>query len=424
MGHYRLFEWERRRFDAECAVPVAEAESLVRAAEAPAKVLGGPAFEFGRDALTARNLVGVVAAGGSSCEILPKVDRDAREDDAMLRGQLVRMLEVAYDLPVADDAATALDTQSDTLLEVLIARFASLAQDAVRRGLPRAYVAHADDLPALRGRLDATRQFTTLAATPHRLASRYDEFSDDIELNRVMKAAVMRLRRLARSLANRRSLAELALVYADIEDVPPAMLQWHRIVRDRTNNRWQGLLRLAQLILGDQFQNTAHGEADGFALLFDMNKLFERYVAELLAPIAEAAGTELRVQGGLRRCLYPEAGGKALFATETDLRLTQSESTLVVIDTKWKRLADHASKPKMDVDQADIYQVMAYAQVYGCKRTVLLYPGHDGLVSPMPIHHRVGQRDGPVRLTIAKVDVSSHDAARVGLNSLVAQVLT
>jgi 5-methylcytosine-specific restriction enzyme subunit McrC len=77
----------------------------------------------------------------------------------------------------------------------------------------------------------------------------------------------------------------------------------------------------------------------------------------------------------------------------------------------------------VDVDQADIYQVMAYARIYGCERTVLLYPGHDGLVSPMPIHHRVGQIGGPVRITIAKVDVSSHDAALAGLSALVAQVL-
>lgn len=134
MGHYRLFEWERRRFDAECAVPVDEAESLVRAAEASAKLLGGLAFKFGRDALKERNLVGIVAACGSSCEILPKVDRDVREDDAMMRGQLVRMLDVAYGLPVADNAATTLDTQSDTLLEVLIAQFVSLAQDESGRG--------------------------------------------------------------------------------------------------------------------------------------------------------------------------------------------------------------------------------------------------------------------------------------------------
>ena len=55
--------------------------------------------------------------------------------------------------------------------------------------MPRRYVGHEDDLSALRGRLDVKRQFTVLAASPQRLACRFDELSTDIALNRIMKAA-------------------------------------------------------------------------------------------------------------------------------------------------------------------------------------------------------------------------------------------
>ena len=420
MAHHQLFEWEARRFDAENRIPVAEAETLVRAAAAPAKRLKGSqrAFDFGRDALTAQNLVGVVVGAGTACEILPKVDRDASGDAGPLRRQLVAMLGVAHDLPIADDAATTLETQNHTLLEVLIARFVSLLNDAVRRGVPRAYVAHADDLPALRGRLDATRQFTTLAASPQRLACRYDEFSDDIALNQVMKAAVARLRMLARSAANQRALAELALVYADVIAVPAPALRWDRIVPDRTNARWQPPLRLARLILGDRFQNSAAGDADGFALLFDMNVLFERYVEKLLAPVAARAGWRLVGQGGARHCLHPEDGGDPLFATYPDLHLIRDGRVGLVIDTKWKRLADPANDRKMGVSQADLYQMMAYARLYACEALVLLYPHHSGLTAPLPVHHRIAEATGTTRLTIATLDLASHEAARAGLADL------
>jgi 5-methylcytosine-specific restriction enzyme subunit McrC len=421
--HHQLFEWERRRFDADDAIPVCEAERLVRAAIEPARRLKGAhrAFDFGRDALTAQNLVGVVAAGDTSCEILPKIDRHATGDAPALRRQLIGMLSVAHDLPIADDAATTLDTQDHTLLEVLIARFAALAHDAVRRGMPRAYVAHEEDLPALRGRLDVTRQFTTLAATPHRLACRYDEFSDDIALNQVMKAAIQRLRRLARSHGNQRSLAELALIYADVSDVPAAMLRWDQIVPDRTNVRWQGLLRLSKLILGDRFQNSAAGTADGFSLLFDMNALFERYVARLLDPIAANSGVRLRAQGGRQPCLHPETGEDALFETEPDLRLLHRDGGVaVVLDTKWKALTVDRD---MGVKEADLYQMMAYAQIYDCGALVLLYPHHAGLTAPLLAHHRIARIDGPVRLTVASIDVTSHARARTGLVDLLAATL-
>ena len=424
MGHHQLYEWEARRFDAADAVPVGEAERLVCAARAPAARLKGGqcAFDFGREALKAQNLVGVVVAGDASCEILPKVDREASDDAPMLRRQLIGMLAVAHDLPIADDAATMLDTQHHTVLEILIARFCALLGEAVRRGVPRFYVAHADDLPALRGRLDVGRQFTTLAANPQRLACRYDEFSEDIALNQVMKAAVARLARLARSTANQRALAELALVYADVNAVPAAVLRWDAIVPDRSNARWQGLVRLAKLILGDRFQNSAHGAADGFALLFDMNALFERYVEKLLGLMAPAYGWRLTAQGGARRCLYPEDESDALFSTSPDLQLTRDGHIGAVLDTKWKRLADPSRDPKMDVSQSDIYQLMAYAQLYACERLVLLYPHHGGLASQLPIHHRLARRDGNVRLTIATVNVTNNEAARAGLAALLETV--
>lgn len=276
------------------------------------------------------------------------------------------MLAVAHDLRIADDAATLLDTQQQTLLEILITRFVALAEDAVRRGIPRLYVAHADDLPALRGRLDPVRQFSALAGSPSRLACRYEVFSEDIALNQVMKA----LRLLARSMANQRRLGELALVYADVATVARSQLRWDRIVPDRANARWQPLLRLARLILGDQFQNTTAGSADGFALPFDMNVLFECYVARRVA---------------------------------------------MIVDTKWKCLADPAHEPKMCIDQADIYQVMAYARIYGGNRLMRLYPHHAGLGRAMPVDFTVTGSGAPITLTVATLDISDHATARQGL---------
>ena len=85
MAHHQLFEWRPAPFG---ALSVGEAAQLVRAAAGPAARLPGKptAFDFGREALTPRNLVGMVVAEGASCEILPKVDRDAGGDGDVQRG--------------------------------------------------------------------------------------------------------------------------------------------------------------------------------------------------------------------------------------------------------------------------------------------------------------------------------------------------
>ena len=420
MTHHQLFEWEARRFDAEDAIPVREAELLTKAARAPsARLKGRPrTFDHGREAFAAQHLVGVVAASGTSCEILPKVDRDAPGDTKQLRRQLIRMLGVAYDLPVADDAATGVDVQSETLLEVLITRFVALLLEILHQGLPRSYRRDTDDLPSLRGRLDITRQFTTLAASPHRLACIFDEFTADVPLNQVVKAAIARLRRLARGPANQKRLDELTLVYADVSSIPPVALAWREIVADRSNTRWMLLVRLAKLILGDRFQNSAHGGSEGFALLFDMNALFELYVEKLIRPLASAEGWQMTSQGGGRSCLYPDDGAMPIFSTFPDIQLLRQGQVHRIIDTKWKRLADRASDPKMEIKQQDIYQMMAYGQLYNCQDLFLLYPHHGGLSFHTPARHYIAGAGGRNKLTIATVDLASHSAARTCLQQL------
>ena len=111
--------------------------------------------------------------------------------------------------------------------------------------MPRQYIDFENDLPALRGRLDVTRQFSALAVSPQKLACRFDALSPDIALNQVMRAAVGKLSRLARAPDNQRALRELTFAYADISDVSPSVLRWDLIMLDRTNTRWRELLSLA-----------------------------------------------------------------------------------------------------------------------------------------------------------------------------------
>ena len=134
------------------------------------------------------------------------------------------MLAMALDMRIDVGVITDLAWQRETLLEILIRVFTQKLTDAVRLGMPRRYVRHEDDLRTLRGSLDNIRQFTRHAVNPSLLACRFDELSADIALNRIMKAAIMRLSRIAQSLSNRRRLRELAFGYADISEVPiPAL---------------------------------------------------------------------------------------------------------------------------------------------------------------------------------------------------------
>jgi 5-methylcytosine-specific restriction enzyme subunit McrC len=418
-----ILEWQTIRYgEAADEIPVQAADRIaaIAAASPLAGRGGGSVLEHGRKQLRARGVVGVIAAEGCALEILPKIDfpgEDGAEMTGSIRRRLVHMLAVALDLKIDAGQVTTLDWQRETLLEILIRLFSEKLVDAVRLGMPRRYVEHADDLPVLRGRLDVTRQFTILAAEPSRLACRHDSLTADTALNQIMKVAVARLVRIARTADNQRRLRELAFVYADISDVPISVLRWDEVVLDRTNSRWRELLNLARLLLGERFQTTSAGCSGGFSLLFEMNALFEEYVARMLK--RALVDTDLRVvsQGGRLYCLQTE-DRRGLFQTRPDILVKRRDEVVQIIDTKWKRIAARMDDAKQDVSQSDVYQMMAYGQLYKCDRLTLLYPHHAAMKNSEGVHavHQVTGCSN--RLQTATIDIGRSKMFRERLRAI------
>jgi len=370
----------------------------------------GGVLEDRRHELRARGVVGVVAAEDCSLEILPKIDVPAAqgsiEERSEIRKRLVHILAVALDMKIESGRLSDLDWQRETLLEILIRIFCVKLTEAVRRGMPRRYIGHEDDLPALRGTLDVPRQFTRHAVNPSRIACRFDELSTDIALNRIIKAALAHLSRLSRSFSNLQRLRELAFVYADISSVPVQALRWDDVVIDRTNRDWQDLVGMARMFLRNQFQTTSAGAGLGTALLFEMNTLFEEYVGRLVA--RAMTGTEYRVslQGGREYCLTAQDSGRQVFQTKPDILIRRGGQVVQVIDTKWKRISSRIDDPKKGVSQSDIYQMMAYAHLYKAPRLTLLYPHHDGLSGTDGIQGQFWITGQATALETASIDVA------------------
>jgi len=383
---------------------------------------GGGVLEHGRKGLRARGVVGVIAADGCALEILPKIDvPGAGNTTAQLgaiRKRLVHMLAVALDIRIAAGDITDHDYQRETLLEILIRLFSEKLVEALRQGMPRHYCSHADDLPALRGRLDVTRQFTSLAASPQKLACRYDSFSEDITLNRIMKTTVKRLAGIARSNDNQRRLRELTFAYADVSDFPVTALRGDEVVIDRTNARWRQLLNLAKLLLGERFQTTSGGAGSGFSLLFEMNTLFEEYVARMLGRALSGTGRQVVTQGGRLYCLETSEGAN-LFQTRPDILVKRDGIIERVIDTKWKRIAHRIDDPKQGVSQADVYQMMAYGRLYQCPHLMLLYPHHNALGdTAIKVAHRIAIKGCDDWLELATIDIASSEGIADRLRDL------
>lgn len=366
--------------------------------------------------------VGLVVVEDVQVEVLPKVDGWATT--AKAREALLRMLVTAHDLDVKASDMAACIAQEEPVLASLAQIYILKLAEALRRGLRQEYKAHEDQLPRVRGKIDWVAQLRLEISHVPGFACRFDDRSEDTPLNRTFKAAL----RVAERILDSEGLGPLRLeVRHALEGVSETRMTTTQIAAvhlDRMSYHLAPLLTLAKLLLGqanpDFNENQAH-KSKTFALIWDMNVLFETYVAKVAKATLEPEGLVVLAQGeaGLHLGIRSDSG-KGVFPLRPDLLFYGVETGTTILDTKWKRL--DAFAPNGGVSSADVYQVNAYAQRFEADRVVLAYPHvYDGK-PPGERACYLLSRPGkdPLRVVIFTIDLSDLDRVPEQLASLVA----
>jgi 5-methylcytosine-specific restriction enzyme subunit McrC len=354
-------------------VTAAQYAALERVSESCYKRFGVRVLEYGPGrSLVAQNYVGVLNIGRDQIEILPKIDGP----DSTLRKNFMRMLAVALGIDLHGGEASAVQHSQDSILEFVITLFCTALWRALRGGLLRQYVRRRDDISTLKGRFLLSQHLQRNVARPDRVTCEFDEFTEDNAVNQILRAALQILRRVAQSAGNQSRIAELLFCFFDVADVPPAKLAWHVAATNRHSARYQPLLAMARLIIDGRSPDVVSGAHAGFALLFDMNELFELYIGAIVRKVAHGNGIKVHLQGPSLH-LARHADDCPVFNLKPDIVIKRDNQVTCILDTKWKRLKP--DKPHDGVSSADIYQMHAYSSRYDAYDVILLYPHHAAL---------------------------------------------
>ena len=399
MRSVRLREWQTRDPSTEPALRCGPVDSQTRARIRATNSTGRlEVVEVsGGLRVSTSSFVGAVDLGPVVLHIEPKIQPELAP--TMMRYALgldAVKLSSTLDMPV--DRMSFTDLVAILLIEEI---------DRVRQaGLFRDYRAKFAWLGSPKGRLD----FAKLASHPmlNRLAlpCRYDARTANLALNQTLLASVMALRPAVSEHELQFELhAREALLRECCAALPlsPDLLAAARRQLDRRTAYYEPLLALAELILsarGPAF--VADGGASSAALpgfLFDMNELFERFVARLCR---EHAPRHLRVEAqassthAFRYLANPHQW--QLPRLRPDIVIYAGREPRLVIDTKYKDLAETR------LNASDLYQLTLYSLSFGRDSFVparLVFPAW-GAVEIEPALEFRGMRGG---VALARVTV-------------------
>lgn len=323
--------------------------------------------------------VGVIQIPGLQLEILPKTDEGASQNGEQeirdIRSNLMEMLLRGGLGAVRARGVADLALKRGNLHDQLVDAFLERMLFELRRGLDRGYSIEEDNLSTVRGKLVLARHVTRNAAQKNRFYCSHDVFTEATQISVRLKQACRVL--VARTLPVS-VMVKCQQVLALLDDVPelPFRRRESDPVFTRQNERFSDIYGFACMLLEGQSPDARSGEIETFSLLFDMEQVFERFIAAFLASQVMHRFVDVNLFSqakGNRHSLYLDGQEKVLRMAPDLLFVHESAGSkkTLIVDTKWKRLTEDVSgRPS----RADLYQLYAYLHRYDCQRAHLLYP--------------------------------------------------
>lgn len=330
---------------------------------------------FGK-VLQAQNYVGVIQTkDGTTIEILPKIKELENEE---LKEILIKMLKTLKKSPFKNFNTANLKASKMPLLEIFISMFLEELAKLVQKGIKSDYVQKEENLKFLKGKLKISEQIKHNTIHKERFFVQYEEFSSDRVENILIKTTLEYLYKKSKSNKNQQRIREFLFVFDEIKVSHNIKTDFEKIKLNRQMKDYEQVLLWCKTFLFENSFSPYKGNDIAFALLFDMNLLFESYVYDYLR--REGKFENIKNQDKEHHLAYENQNGK--FALKPDIVIDEGK---IIIDTKWKILS--LEKSNQGISQSDMYQLYAYGTKYeNCEKLYLIYP-KDGDIKESLYHY-------------------------------------
>lgn len=329
--------------------------------------------------VTARAYVGSLIVDGLKLLIRPKINPN----------NLFLLLEPGLPASAWREEAFDYDVSSD-LLQSIIAFFARTAETTLERGVFRSYEGRSEVLSAMRGRLDIPAQLSRAGVlTP--VACSYDEYSEDVLENRILRAAVRRALTVPGvDHSERHRLMRVLTSLEGVSDAPTTAESVDLVHYTRLNEHYRPALGLARLILSNLTLNDSYGSVAASSFMVDMNDLFQRFVTQRLR-----RSLRQRLEVVDEPTVYLGESRRIRMFPDLEFRDINNR-TVYVGDIKYKLTDDAHGR------NSDYYQLLAYTTAFDLEEGILIYCKQEGERASRTVTVKNNQK----RLVIHSIDLS------------------
>lgn len=325
---------------------------------------GVPYFELIRNGIKFNEYVGAIQVGNLLISVLPKVDRNYKEEETEKRKWnqiLIDMLRSVNGFDIKATSSAPLRIKNNSVLDLYFELFIAEVEYLLRRGLVKKYRKTEGNVKSLKGSLQFSKQVSKNAVHKERFYTKHSIYDTEHILHIILYQTIQVLKRINSNSALVGRINVLLLNFPENPDMKITEAVFNKLVYNRKTLGYKKAIEISRLILLHYHPDLSKGRDDVLALMFDMNSLWEQFVLVSLRKCKE-----LKVKGQDSRYFWKPEGGKTR-SIRPDITVSTKKGNYV-LDTKWKMVT---SNPSIE----DIKQMFAYHHYFDANKVALLYPG-------------------------------------------------
>ena len=246
------------------------------------------------------------------------------------------------------------------LLSAILIRGTS---NQIKRGLHRDYLPYTENTGRLKGKIDISESVKNQTMMNRKMVCHYDLFSEDTQLNQILKATMTLLLRHGNvSQKNKKLVRKMLLYFQNVTAVDPLHISWNTVSYPRNSPSYKMLINICQLIIKGLLLSTENGQYKLLLFLDDqqMYRLYEKFVLEYYKKEypelnAKASYIDWDIGGDGNKMFLP--------AMKSDITLSYGVKTLI-IDTKYyqRTMQTHTLFNSTTLISGNLYQIFTYVK--------------------------------------------------------------
>lgn len=350
------------------SISVKEADELNRYIER--QKLDSRNIIWSRDDVVFINYVGFIKLSTVSIEILPKVKINSGDHEGS-RKSLLNMLSKSGIINFNYSNLGMLSVYKMDLNEILALIFGKTLQSQLIRGPYLEYINVEENSKALKGSLLVKEHIKNVSRCSSDVFCKFEEFSIDNTLNQIFNTCIRKTIKNVKNSETLKILSHINVIFSEVSYIDISNKKILDYKFSRLNSRFEPSLLLAKMLLNGYSSIGNKGDDKSFAILFEMNDVYERYITNLLRLNLDKY--EVHSQHSNYKLLKNEKNDRDIFLLQPDIVIEVEGKEKLIIDTKWKKI--DGSLNRHGVKREDFYQMYAYLTRYeDVKSAILLYP--------------------------------------------------